>query len=168
MAAAGVFKARDRVELIEGEVIQMTPIGIWHASRVLRLADILRRLGERALLSVQSPIRLGSFSEPEPDLALLRRRDDYFAGGLPEAHDVLLIVEVADTSAQYDRGTKLSLYARHGIPEIWILDLSGGLLEVNSQPAGDRYAATRQLRAGNRVAPLAFPDFEIEVGPLVG
>ena len=137
MGEAGVFAPDARVELIEGEVIDMAPIGSRHGSAVKRLVSLLTStLGSRVILAVQDPLRLSDLSEPEPDLMLLKPRDDFYADAHPSAADVLLLIEVADTSARYDREIKLPLYARHGVPEVWIVDLEARLLRFYSLPAG--------------------------------
>src|ERR671938_544657 len=124
MGEAGILTEDDRVELIEGEIIEMSPIGSRHAACVNRLNTLLgRHLRQTAIVSVQNPIRLDAYSEPEPDVALLRPRADYYESGHPTPADALLIVEVADTSADYDRIIKLPLYAKAGIPEAWLVDL---------------------------------------------
>jgi Uma2 family endonuclease len=135
MVDAGIFTEDDRVELIEGEVVEMSPIGSRHAACVKRLNALLSRLsGVRFIVSVQDPIRLSERSEPEPDLALLKRREDFYAERHPHPEDVLLLAEVADTSIEYDRSVKLPLYARSGIPEVWILDPDSGTVEVHAGP----------------------------------
>jgi Uma2 family endonuclease len=140
MAQAGVLAPDARVELIEGEIIDMAPVGSKHWSVVNRLNQILvTALQGRAIVSVQSSIRLGEFSEPEPDLAVFKYRPDFYAERLPTGDDALLIVEVADTTAPCDRGVKLPLYAKHGIPEVWIVDLEAALLRLFRHPEGDRY-----------------------------
>ncbi len=168
MAEAGILTEGDRVELIEGEVIHMSPIGSAHASRVKKLNRLLSlELGERAIVSVQDPIRLDDFSEPEPDVAVLRPRDDFYAESHPGPGDVLLLVEVSDTSAELDRGVKLPLYAGHGIPEVWIVDVAGGFIEVCRRPEGRAYRERQRHRAGEFLSPGAFPDLRLAVGSIV-
>lgn len=124
MGEAGILGEDDRVELIEGEIFEMAPIGSPHGGRIKQLNQMLTRaIGERALVAVQDPIVLGERSEPEPDIAVLRPRADFYKDSHPEAPDVLLLIEVADTSLQTDRDIKVPLYARHGIPEVWIVDI---------------------------------------------
>ena len=124
MAEVGILGAEERVELIDGDIIDMAPPGTLHAATVTYLTEIfVRAVAGRATVLVQNPVRLGDFTEPQPDLALLRRRDDFYRERHPRADDVLLIVEVAATSLRFDRETKLPLYARHVIPEIWLVDL---------------------------------------------
>ncbi|WP_440994966.1 Uma2 family endonuclease [Arhodomonas sp. SL1] len=129
MAAAGVFGGDDRVELIQGEIIDMAPIGSRHAGTVAQFSELLRRtLGERGLVWVQSPLALGEYSAPQPDIAVLAPRADFYKEHLPGPAEVCLVIEVADTTVAYDRDTKLPLYADHGIPEAWLVDLEGGQL----------------------------------------
>ena len=173
MAADGLFSEDDRVELIEGEIVEMTPIGNRHAAGVRRLSNRLRDiLGRRALVDSQNPVQLGDWSEPEPDIAVLSWRDDFYAAAPPAAADVLLLIEIADSSAGYDRDVKAPLYARQGIPEYWILDLGAGILEVLRQPAPagsrSRYRDVHRLRRGEEISPLAFPDVTFSVSDLLG
>lgn len=141
MGETGVLAPDARVELIEGEVIDMAPIGSRHASVVNRLAKILfAAVGDRAIVQVQGPIRLGDRSEPEPDFALLKPRADYYRDALPTAADVLLVIEVAESTQRYDRTVKAPLYARHGVPELWVVDLENGQVHFHRHPEGDAYA----------------------------
>lgn len=141
MGQSGILGEDERVELIEGEIIEMTPIGSPHASHVTRLSRKLTlHAGESALVAVQNPVRLSDFSEPEPDIALLRPRDDFYRDAHPGPADVFLIIEVSDTSLAYDRDTKVPLYARHGVPAVWLVDLQSRTVHVFSQPTDDDYA----------------------------
>lgn len=142
MAETGVLAPDARVELLEGVIVDMAPIGSRHAAVVKRLNALLTHaVGPRAIVSVQDPIRLGDHDEPQPDLALLRPRADYYAEAAPTAADALLVVEVAQSSAAYDREVKLPLYAQHGVPEVWLLDLDAALLHVCRAPSDGRYTA---------------------------
>jgi len=135
MFQAGVFSQEDRVELIEGEVVEMSPIGSSHGGTVNRSSTFLRRkLDDIVIVSVQNPVRLDDFSEPQPDLALLKPRKDFYSKAHPIAEDVLVVIEVADTSLAYDRNVKLPLYARAGIPEAWLIVLAKEVIEIHSQP----------------------------------
>jgi Uma2 family endonuclease len=169
MGRAGIFSEDDRVELIEGEIVEMTPIGSRHAGFVNRLNRLMTSLvADRALVAVQNPIRLSSESEPQPDLALLRRRDDFYAQAHPEPGDVLLVIEVADTSQAYDRTVKLPLYARAGIPEAWIVDVAGPTLEVHRAPSPEGYRDVRQARRGERLTLAALQDLGLSVDDCLG
>ena len=126
MAEVGVLAHDARVELIEGEVIDMAPIGSKHYSAVARLHRMLQLAwADKAMVVAQSPLRLSKRSEPEPDIVVLKPRDDFYASALPTGPDSLLVVEVSDTTLAYDVRIKAPLYARHGVPEYWVFDLSG-------------------------------------------
>jgi len=169
MAEAGILGEDDRVELIEGEIVEMTPIGSRHAGAVNRLNRLFsERVGEHAVVSVQNPIRLGERSEPQPDLALLRFREDFYASSHPGPGDVLLVVEVAETSAEYDRRVKVPLYARFGIPEVWLVDLEGEAVEVYRDPSPEGYRKAEVLRRGSSLSPSSFPDLELSVDEILG
>lgn len=169
MIDAGILSEDDRVELIEGEVIKMSPIGKFHAACVKRLNELFVLLvGRTATVSVQDPIRLNDFSEPQPDIALLKRRGDFYSSGHPMPEDVLLVVEVADTSAQYDRMIKMPLYARAGIPEVWLIDVARDLIEVYSQPANGRYQSFREARRGETLNLSSLPNLVISVNDILG
>ncbi len=170
LAEIGLPAHCDRVELLDGEIVEMTPIGARHASVVARLTSLFsRRLGERAIVWRQSPIQLRSvLSMPQPDVVLLRPRADFYAAVRPGAADVLLLIEVMDTSAATDRGVKLPLYARAGITETWLLDLGTDRAEVYRRPAADGYAETRVLTPGDEIAPEALPDLRVTVRELFG
>jgi len=140
MADAGILSEQDRVELIEGQLIEMVPIGSEHASKVNNLAYLLiTTLGNRAVVSVHNPVRLSNILEPEPDVAVLKPRPDRYASGHPTAADVLLLIEVADSSLDYDRLVKARLYARHGVPEFWVVNVRARIITVHRNPAGDAY-----------------------------
>jgi Uma2 family endonuclease len=169
MARSGILSEDDRVELIEGEILEMSPIGSRHAACVRRLNQIFSaRIGTRAIVSVQNPIHLSKRSEPQPDLALLQPRDDFYERAHPEPEDVLLIVEVAETSADFDRETKAPLYAQAGIPEPWLVDLSEDYIEVFRQPSAKGYAEVRQVRRGQVLCPQALPGLELAVADILG
>ena len=165
---AGVFQEDDRLELIEGEIIEMLPISSEHAACVNRLNRLFARgLGERALISVHTPISLGERSEPQPDLALLRPRADDYAESHPSAEDVLLVVEVSETSASYDRDVKMPLYARAGIAEAWLVSLGDKWIEVYSEPSPRGYLSIRRVLPGSLLAPQAFPDAVLAVSEVL-
>jgi Uma2 family endonuclease len=148
MGEAGVLGTDLRCELIEGEIIDMSPIGPPHASATNRLAALLSEaVHGKAIVSAQNPVVLGGLSAPQPDLALLRYRDDYYAQAHPGPADVLLLIEVADTSLAYDRDTKLPLYARFRVPEVWVVDIAGRHLDIRRDPEADHY--TTQLRSSD-------------------
>lgn len=168
MLQAGILSDDDRVELIEGEIWEMSPIGSRHIWCVAHLNRILQRsLGDDVFVFVQSPLHLNDFSEPEPDLAVIRPR----AGSqveTPKADEALLVVEVADSSVEYDRKVKMDLYARNGVPETWLLDLPQNVLEIYRSPSPGGYREILIRRSGDRISPLAFPDLVVEVSAILG
>jgi Uma2 family endonuclease len=169
MAKAGILNEDDRVELIDGEIVEMAPIGSPHAGYVDRLNRLFTlRLGERGIVRVQNPVRLSEHSEPLPDLALLRPRDDFYATAHPGPADVLLLIEVADTSVDYDREVKARLYARAGITEYWLVDLPEQRIEVYRDPAAGEYRQVRLVRRGERLVPEAFPSLELSSSDILG
>ncbi len=170
MREAGILSEDDRVELIEGEIVVMSPIGKRHASAVNRLLDkfLPLQLRRKAIISVQNPIRLGEHSEPQPDLALLVPRDDFYAEGHPGPDDVLLLVEVVESSGDYDREVKVPLYARFGIREVWLVDLEKGILEVYREPSQKGYRTRQLLGDDATVSPIAFPEIELSVSEVLG
>lgn len=166
MGESGILSDEDRTELIDGEIIEMAPIGSRHAGHLNRLVSLLSNVvGDRALVSVQNPIRLGQFSEPQPDLALLRPRDDFYSSAHPTAADILLLVEVAESSLDFDRGAKIPLYAAHGVAVVWLLNLRDQAVEVYEQPDDDGYQIVHSLRGGASVEHdefgLCFPVAEL-------
>lgn len=169
MLRAGILKEDDRVELIEGEILQMPAMGSRHVSSVIRATRVLAALHDRADISVQNAVHLDDLSEPQPDLAVLRLRPDAYAEHLPTAQDILLLIEVSDTSARYDRQVKINhLYARGGIPETWLIPIGSSTLEVFRDPSPQGYREVKILRRGEKLSPLAFPDLVIEVDALLG
>jgi len=140
MGEAGIFAAGDRVELIDGEIIDMSPIGALHAAIVDCLVRYLgRSVGDSVIVRCQNPVRLDDVSEPEPDIALLRPRADGYMSAHPSPEDVLVVIEVADTSLAYDLGVKVPLYARHGIPEAWVIDAATRQTRVFREPSAEGY-----------------------------
>jgi len=168
MGETGVLAPDARVELIEGEIVDMAPIGSRHASVVSRLNRLLSAaVGEQALLFVQSPLRLAPRSEPQPDLMLLVPREDFYEAAHPAAADVLLLVEVSDTTARYDRGIKLQLYARHGVREVWIVDLDNHVLRTFRGPRDDTYTEVMETAHPGLLAPQALPGVNIDASKLL-
>ena len=167
MADAGIFDEDSRVELIEGEIIDMAPIGEAHAGGVNRLNHFLvRMVGDRAVVSIQNPVRLDNRNEPQPDFAVLAYRSDFYSTVKPTPANVLLLIEVADTTLRFDRTVKLPLYARHGIREVWIIDLVGQRVEVCRDPEGERYTSVLLADKAAVIAPSALPDARLEVRTL--
>ncbi|HSH60178.1 MAG TPA: Uma2 family endonuclease [Acidimicrobiales bacterium] len=168
MAEAGIFDEDDRVELLEGEIVDMAPIGSRHAACVKRLNRFFsERLPEQVTVAVQDPVRLSEVSESQPDLMLLHPRSDDYAGGHPGPEDVLLLIEVADTTAAWDREHKLPLYARAGVREVWLVDLPAGTVEVCRRPEGAVYQSVRLAGPDERLAPEAFPETSLLAGEVL-
>ena len=170
MGEAGILHEDDRVELIEGEIVEMTPIGSRHAATVARIHNFFStRLGDRAVTWSQNPLVLAArISEPQPDVMLLAPRSDFYAAALPTPSDVRLLVEVADSSLGYDRWTKLPLYARSGVVETWLVDLDAGVAELHRDPSSEGYRSAMRPGAGDRFTPLAFPDLMVTLRDLLG
>ena len=168
MAEVGILHEDDRVELIHGEIIQMSPIGNHHAAIVRRLNTLLSsRVGPGAIVDVQNPVRIGERSEPEPDIKVLPFRDDYYADGGVTPADVLLLIEVSDSTLRYDRNDKLPLYAEAGIAEVWIIDVNKRQLEVYRQPDEDRYRFVETLTREDSVSATQL-SLEVTVKELIG
>lgn len=170
MGEVGILPEDSRIELIAGDIVVREPIGSYHAGTVDRLNRLWTSLlGERAVVRVQNPIELGEDdSEVQPDVTLLRPRADFYTRGHPVAADVLLLIEVADTSLPRDRRVKIPLYARAGIREVWLVDLIGDRVEVHRDPTDARYRRVRALGRGESVVPEAFPDLTVAIGDLLG
>ena len=153
MVESGGFDADARIELIRGEIVDMAPIGIRHAACVARLTALLvRKAGDSAVVWSQNPFSIPGHSRPEPDVALLRWRDDYYASKGPTPDDAVLIVEVSDTTLKYDRAVKGPLYGEAGIPEYWIINLQENTVEIYSNPEGGVYKQMRHARRGDSLA----------------
>ena len=163
MADAGILSEDERVELLDGEIVVMPPIGEPHEDSTDRLnGDLSYVLRGRARVRVQNSVRLDDYGLPEPDIAVVRLRDDYHRDR-PTAADVLLLVEVADTSLEFDREVKLARYAAAGIPEVWIANLRARQVEAHSDPVDGSYRSRRVVTANGRISPLAFPDVSLAV-----
>lgn len=169
MAAAGILTEADRVELIEGEVVRMSPIGSRHAACVDRLTGLLAGVvAGVAQIRVQNPVRLSEHSEPQPDLSLLRPRPDYYATAHPAPADILLVVEVADTSIGFDRSAKVPLYARAGIAEVWLVDVTGDRVTQYAMPAAGAYTVVRDLARGDELISASLPGLTLAVTGILG
>jgi Uma2 family endonuclease len=167
MVAAGVLTREDKIELIDGEMLEMAPIGMKHVYLLSRLTKLfVFGVGDAGVVVPGCPVDVNEFSEPEPDLCVLRPPTDRYAAKHARAADVLLLIEVSDSSLAFDLSIKRALYARAAIPEYWIADVPGKLLRVFREPQGDDYLQ-QDLVAGGRVArPLALPDIAVEVAAL--
>ena len=164
MGQAGILSEDNRVELIDGEIVAMTPIGPRHCAAVDRAnRAMVRGAGDTAIVRVQGSVRVNLFSEPEPDVVLLRPRTDFYASGHPGPADILLIVEIADSSLDYDRDVKAPLYARFGVHEYWLVDLNEERLSCYSEPEGGAYQAIQHYHRGQSVAPQLLPNCSVVV-----
>ena len=168
MADAGILAHTERVQLLDGEIIVMPPIGNRHASGVNWSNEaLISALTGRANVSIQNPVRLDDGSEPQPDIAVLRRREDFYVAAHPGPEDVLLLIEVSDTTVDFDRNEKLPLYARAGIPEVWIANLRDRRVEVYTEPVDGAYSNVRHFEAGDSVPPRHFPDIALPVERII-
>jgi Uma2 family endonuclease len=169
MGDAGIFHEDDRVELLDGQIVVMSPIGGPHVACVVRLNHLLsHRLEPGISVSVHNPLVLGERSEPQPDTAVLRRRGGLMGAWLPEPPDVLLLIGVAETSLAHDRDDKLPLYARAGIPETWLVNLPASTIEVHREPRAGRYTDVRAARRGESLTPLLLPGVFLSVADILG
>jgi Uma2 family endonuclease len=168
MAEVGLLAPDARVELIEGEIIDMPPIGSPHGSVVDRLTQLMvRAVGDCAIVRVQGAVRLSRFSEPQPDLTLLAPRANFYADRQPTAADTLLIVEVSETTMRYDLQIKSSLYSRYGVPEYWVINLAEGQLHFFRGPTADGFADARTVPTCGPVAIAALPDIVVDLSSVL-
>lgn len=166
MAEVGLLNEDSRVELIDGEIVEMAPIGSEHAGHNNYLQSFLAyRLYGKAVVAGQNPVVLGGYEEPQPDIALLRWREDYYRTAHPHAEDVLLIIEISDTTLRYDRDVKVPLYAKNGVPEVWLLDVQQKQLEIYREPLHGVYQQ-RDCRNTGQIAPVSCPDAIINLNEL--
>ena len=169
MGEAGILKEDERVELIDGRIMKLSTPGSHQSATVRRLNELFcRQADQGAIVSVRNPVRLDDYSEPQPDVALLRPRDDFYVDAHPDPSDVLLVVEVADTSEDYDRDVKLPLYAQAGVSEVWIVCLRDDLVLVHSDPVGGAYSELRQAKRGESVDIRGVPNLTIPVADILG
>lgn len=168
MAEVGIFGEDDRVELIQGEILDMAPIGKRHAACLNRLVHLFSTaLGDRAVIAPQNPIQLGRDSQPQPDLAVLAFRADYYAARHPTTEDVLLLVEIAESSAAYDRDVKLPLYAAHGVPEVWLIDLTADRVERHLSPSSEGYRKILRPDEGETFSPEHLPAISLNATQVI-
>ncbi|MEH2299918.1 MAG: Uma2 family endonuclease [Nostoc sp.] len=169
MVESGILKEDDRVELIRGEIIEMSPIGTKHAACVNRLVNLLvQLLGKRVILAAQNPVVLNNNSEPQPDVALLKSRDDFYATAHPQPQDIFLLIEVADSTVVYEREEKIPLYAKANIIEVWLVDINEQIVEVYQQPTAVRYQLMQKFTSGQTLSIQTFPDVSISVNEIFG
>jgi len=169
MAEVGILTGDDHVELIDGEIVRMSPIGRKHVACVTRADALLqRRLGGKAIVFVQNPVALSEHTEPEPDLAVLKPRDDFYERGLPTPDDVLAIIEVADSSLDYDRSVKLPIYARAGIAEAWLVDIEGQAIERHTEPIEGSYRLVTRVGRGKGIESTTVLGLVLQVDAILG
>jgi Uma2 family endonuclease len=169
MGETGIFGPEDRLELIDGEILEMSPIGQRHAGRVARANSLfVRAFGERAVVNPQNPLQLSDWTEPQPDIVILKPRADFYEHLRPTPGDVLLVMEVSDTTLRYDLKIKLAYFAVAAIPEVWIQDVNEDLLHVFREPQASKYSVSTRLNRGRVVSPLAFPEVQFSMDDLFG
>ena len=168
MIELGMLKDYEKAEIIEGELIQKMPIGKKHSAAVEKLNEILRdRLGKSVSLRNQQPVRFSDYNEPEPDLAVLKRREDFYSDQKPVPKDVLLLIEVSDATLKYDRNTKLTIYAEAEIPEVWIVNLPNDIVEIHQNPSVGIYQLTKIFKRGEIIESEILPDLKLEVNEIL-
>jgi Uma2 family endonuclease len=169
MGQAGIFRPDARLELLEGAIYEMSPIGSRHAACVKFLSNLLnRQFGAKLIVSAQDPIRLDDFSEPQPDIALLRWRDDFYRHAHPQPADVLLVIEVADTTLESDRRYKIPLYAKSGISEAWLINLLEEKIELYAEPSNGAYQLTREFKRDEEAQAHSIEDLRVSVAAVIG
>jgi Uma2 family endonuclease len=169
MSEAGILSENDQVELINGEIIEMSPIGRRHTACVNRLNSVFSQLlGKKVIVAVQNPIILNNLSEPEPDIALLQPRADFYESGHPQPQDIFLLIEVADSSLEYDRDVKIPLYASSGITEVWLVDIYEQVIIVYRYPSENGYSDIQKLSRGEKMSIQAFSEINLVVDDILG
>jgi len=169
MGQVGIFDEDDRVELLDGEIVAMAPIGPKHASIVNRANQLLvQNLTGLATVIVQNPLRLLPRSEPEPDFIVARARRDFYAAAHPTAEDVFLVIEVADSTLRKDRTVKLPIYARQGVVEVWLVDVAARTVSVYTDPVDGAYSNVRTARADEPITPQSLPELSVTVREILG
>lgn len=169
MLEQGILQEDDRVELLNGELFDMSPVGSSHAAVVKRLNQLFAGVTEgKFIVSVQDPIRLNHYNMPEPDIALLRPREDFYADAHPGPDDIMLIVEVSDTSLAYDTDRKLPAYGAAGIAEVWIINLNDRCIDRHVTPTSHGYRLRERLVPGDRFAAQCLPDASLAVSDILG
>ena len=169
MAESGILNEDDRVELIRGEIIEMAAIGTKHAACVRRLDNVLpRKLGDRVIISVQNPVGLDDSSDPQPDVVLLKPREDFYASVHPQPKDDFLIIEVADSTIKYDREVKIPLYAEEGVVEVWLVDINEECVEVYQEPVNGFYQKVDKFVRGESLIIQAFDNVSISLDEVFG
>ncbi len=169
MRESGILTEADRVELIDGEIRTMSPIGPYHAAIVTKIVKFLTSLvDDKAIISPQNPVQLNDYTEPQPDIAVLHVRQDYYAHAHPTTDDILILIEVADTTLTYDRNEKIPRYAAAGIPEAWIIDLTHQSIEQYTLPAKGQYTRIQKLFPGDTITSPTVPLISLNTSIILG
>ena len=169
MAESGILTEDDRVELIRGEIVEMSPIGRRHAACVRRLVKLFsEKLSQRAIVDTQNPVELSDRSEPQPDVTLLQPHPDFYEAGHPQPEDIFLLVEVADTTVETDRNVKIPLYAEGGISEVWLVDINEQCVEIYQEPLSTGYQNVQKFQRGQTLSIQAFPNINIAADEVLG
>lgn len=169
MVESGILTENDRVELIRGEILEMSPIGTKHAACVNRLVNLLiQLLGKRIILASQNPVALNNNSEPQPDVALLKPSEDFYETAHPQPQDIFLLIEVSNSTVIYDREEKIPLYAQTNIEEVWLVDINEQIVEVYQQPTATGYQHIQKFTNGQTLSIQAFPDVNISITEIFG
>lgn len=169
MIDAGVFVGNSDYELIEGEIVKKMPQGNLHIASINRLTRILsRKCNDNVLVSIQNAVVISGISEPEPDVTLLKFREDFYASSKAEAKDVLLLIEVSDTTIKYDRTVKLGIYAQAQVAEVWLVNLPRQILEAHLQPENGKYRVVEKYEKSQTVVPTLLPDVKLKVSDIIG
>ncbi len=169
MSAIGILTPDERIELIEGEIIPMSPIGTKPAATVKRLNSLLnQQLSNQAIIGVQDPVKLDNLSEPQPDISILKMRSDFYEFALPKSEDILALIEVADSSIKYEQEVKIPLYAKSKIAEVWLVNLNNCSLEIYRNPHNQSYQSQKILTGTQTISFLAFPEITIQLTAIFG
>ena len=169
MIKSGVFVGNSNYELVEGEIVKKVTQGEYHISCINRLTRIFsRKCDDNVIVSIQNAVVISEISEPEPDVTLLRFQEDFYASGKPTPKDVLLLIEVSDSTVSYDRSTKIRLYAEAGIEEVWLVNLPKQILEVHTEPQTGKYKVVKKLTKTETISPKLLPNLEIKVSDIIG
>ena len=169
MIDAGVFVGNSNYELIEGEIVKKMTQGDYHISCINRLNWILnRKCGDKAIISVQNAVIISEISEPEPDVTVLRFREDFYVSGKAQVEDILLLIEVSDSTVSYDRTTKIRLYAEAGVQEVWLVNLPKQVLEVYTEPHENKYKVVRKFHKNESLSPKFLPELTIKISDILG